>query len=424
MNDTATATRRSAEKVLAGLGELHPELHRIYRTLHAAPELSMQEHGTARLIEEHLERLGIPTFRCAGTGVVGVLENGPGPVVAFRADTDALPVAEQTGLDYASTATGTLPDGTETAVMHACGHDTHTAALLTSATLLAHARESWAGTVVLIFQPGEETAAGAAGMIADGLWQRAPRPEVLLGQHVGPGAAGSIRYRPGISASIADSWQVTAYGRGSHGSQPHAAIDPIVQVAHTITRIQSITSREVDPLDSAVVTIGRVAGGTKENVIPDSAMFTLNVRTLDQTQRERVLAALRRVVSAEAAASGAPEPEITELSTFPALVNDETVTHRAMSSLREFPDGGDVEPGQLLMGSEDFGLLGDAIDVPYCYWFIGGNDPERQERAEAAGTTTDLPANHSPLFAPVMEPTLSRMVEAAVVGMLTFLRTA
>lgn len=422
MNSPQATTGTAAGTVLAGLDELRDDLLSLYRHLHAHPELSMQEHETAALIEERLAQLGIPAFRCGGTGVVGVLENGPGPVVAFRADIDALPIEERTGLDYASAATGALPDGTETALMHGCGHDTHVASLLISAALLVRARQAWSGTVVLIFQPGEETAAGARAMVDDGLWERAPHPEVVLGQHVMPGPAGVVRYRPGTSASMADSWEVTVRGRGAHGSQPELSIDPIVQVAHTITRIQGIVSREVGPLSSAVVTVGRIAGGLKENIIPDSAMFTLNVRTFDEAVRTRVLGSLRRVIKAEADASGAPEPEIKELSSFPQLVNDGDVTGRVSAALAEYWGEGSVREGEAMMGSEDFGLLGEAVGVPYCFWFIGGTDPELYAKAEAEGTlASTVPGNHSPFFAPVLEPTLPRMVEAAVVGMLAFL---
>lgn len=410
------------KEVLAGLDDVRDDLHALYRRLHAHPELSMQEHETAALIERRLAALGIPAFRCGGTGVVGVLENGPGPVVAFRADTDGLPIDEQTGLDYASRATGVLPDGTETAVMHGCGHDTHVSSLLVAAALMAGSRASWSGTLVLLFQPGEEVAAGAKAMVADGLWDRAPRPEVVLGQHVMSGSAGTVRCATGTAASMADSWQVTVRGRGAHGSQPDLSLDPIVQVAHTITRIQGVVSREVSPLSSAVVTVGRIAGGLKENIIPDSAMFTLNVRTFDESVRTRVLDALRRIIKAEADASGAPEPEITELSSFPKLVNDDAVSGRVTAALDAHWGEGAVRAAEPMMGSEDFGVLGEAIGVPYCFWTVGGTDPELYAEAEAEGTlSTTVPGNHSPFFAPVVEPTLSRMVEAAVVGMLTFL---
>lgn len=417
MTETRTA---AAAAVLTGLDELDDELQQLYRHLHARPELSMQEQRTAELIEQHLARSGVPTFRCGGTGVVGVLRNGPGPVVAFRADTDGLPITEQTGLAHASTTSGTLPDGTTTDVMHACGHDTHVSSLLIAAKLLARTCDAWSGTVVLIFQPGEETAAGARAMVDDGLWDRAPHPAVVLGQHVGAGPAGHVSYRTGTVACMADSWEVTMFGRGGHGSQPQRCIDPIVQVAHAITRIQSVVAREVDPARSAVVTIGRLVGGLKENIIPDSAMFTLNARAPDEQVHGRTLDALRRIIGAEAVASGAPEPHIAELSSFPRLVNDEETTTRTMTALSEHRGGRGVavleDP---VMASEDFGVLGEAIGAPYCFWFIGGTDPRRHAASRESGTTSaDIPANHSPLFAPDPGPTLPRMVEAAVIGIL------
>ncbi|MFF2824328.1 amidohydrolase [Arthrobacter koreensis] len=388
------------------------EMHELYRTLHAAPELSMQEHGTAALIEERLAALDIRSFRCGGTGVVGVLANGEGPVVAFRADTDALPIREDTGLPYASTATGRLEDGTEVPVMHGCGHDTHVTALLTTAKLLARSRDAWAGTVVLLFQPGEETAAGAAAMVQDGLWDKAPRPGVVLGQHVMPGLAGTIQYASGNAMTQADSWKVTLHGRQSHGSQPQDSVDPIVLGAHLITRIQTIVSRELDPRRAAVVTVGTFHAGLKENIIPDRAEFTLNIRTFDDGVRTHVLDALRRIISAEAAASAAPEPEIEELYTFPLNYNDPQETAGVMEAMREALGDERVTEVAPLMGSEDFGHLAQAIGVPSVYWFFGGHSAETLEGEK-------VPMNHSPYFAPVLEPTLSTAVEAAVAAILS-----
>ncbi|EMY36259.1 metal-dependent amidase/aminoacylase/carboxypeptidase [Arthrobacter crystallopoietes BAB-32] len=386
-------------------------LHELYRHLHAHPELSMQEHHTAELIERQLDGLGIENFRCGGTGVVGVLRNGDGPVVGFRADTDGLPIQEDTGLDYASTATGTLPDGTEVPVMHGCGHDTHTAVLLTVARMFAEAREAWAGTLVLIFQPGEETAAGAAAMVADGLWDRAPKPEIIYGQHVMPGRAGTVSLSVGSAMAMADSLKVTVHGRQSHGSQPQDSIDPVVLGAHMVVRLQTIVSRELDPRQAAVVTVGTFHGGLKENIIPASAEFTLNIRTFDNGVRERVLAAVRRIISAEAAASGAPEPEIEELYTFPACYNEPAEAEALAGAFRDAigPDAVSVVPP--LMGSEDFGHLASAIGVPAVYWMFGGHSDE------VIDGDSPVPMNHSPFFAPVMEPTLSTGVKAAVAAL-------
>lgn len=393
--------------------DLREQLHQLYRHLHAHPELSMQELATAALIEQRLTALGIENFRCGGTGVVGVLRNGDGPTVAFRADTDGLPLAEDTGLDYASTATGRLEDGTEVPVMHGCGHDTHVAVLLTVAELLAGARDAWAGTVVLIFQPGEETGAGARAMLEDGLWEKAPVPEVVYGQHVMPVRAGTITYAPGDTMAMADSWKVTLHGKGSHGSQPQDSTDPIVLGAHIITRIQTIVSREIDPRRPAVVTVGTFHGGLKENIIPATAEFTLNVRTLDPVVRDHVLEALRRIISAEAAASGASEPTVEVLSTFPRNYNDPDATAALVERFRQVLGEDDVTEIEPLMGSEDFGALGAAIGVPSVFWMFGGHD------AAILEGEGPVPVNHSPFFAPAIEPTLSTGVQAALTAILS-----
>ena len=392
--------------------EQRTRMHDLYRQLHEHPELSMQEHGTAALIQAELEQCGIDTFSCGGTGVVGVLRNGEGPVVAFRADIDALPIKEDTGLPYASTATGTLADGTEVPVMHGCGHDAHAAALLAAARILAGIKDRWAGTIVFLFQPGEETAAGAKAMVEDGLWAKAPKPEVVFGQHVMPGLAGTVQYVHGHPMTQADSWKVTLHGRQSHGSQPQDSIDPIVLGAHIITRIQTIVSREVDPRRSAVVTVGTFHGGLKENIIPSSAEFTLNVRTFDETVRATVLGALRRIIKAEADASNAPEPVIEELSSFPPNSNDQQATDDVVKALRQELGEASVIEGEPVMASEDFGNLVEPIGVPSVYWFFGGHPAET-----LAGDR--IPVNHSPLFAPVMEPTLSTGARAAVAAILS-----
>lgn len=393
--------------------ELRDRMHRLYRHLHAHPELSLQEHATAELIERTLTGLGIESFRCGTTGVVGVLRNEDGPTVAFRADTDALPLAEDTGLAYASRVTGHLDDGTEVPVMHACGHDAHVAVLLTTAQVLTEARDAWRGTVVLIFQPGEEIAAGAEAMLDDGLWAKAPVPEVVFGQHVMPHLSGTIHYSVGDATAIADSWRVTLHGRGAHASQPQDATDPIVLGAHIVTRIQTVTSREIDPRRAAVVTVATFHAGLKENVIPATAELTLNIRTLESAVRERVLSALRRIISAEAAASGAPEPSIEVLSTFPRNYNDPGATAVLMDRFRQQLGEHNVVEVEPLMGSEDFGALGEAIGMPSVFWTFGGHD------AATLNQEGPVPVNHSPSFAPAVEPTLSTGVQAALIAILS-----
>ncbi|WP_196837191.1 amidohydrolase [Zhihengliuella flava] len=381
----------------------------VYRHLHAHPELSMQEHATADFIAAELDSFGVENFRCGGTGVVGILREGEGPVVAFRADTDGLPIAEDTGLEYASTATGTLPDGTEVPVMHGCGHDTHVTALLTAARLLDADRSAWSGTVVLIFQPGEETAAGARAMVDDGLWDRAPRPAVVLGQHVMPQRAGTISISHGTAMAMADALRVVVRGRQSHGSQPQQSIDPIVLGAAMVTRLQTIVSRELDPMSPAVVTVGTFHAGLKENIIPDQAEFTLNIRTLTPEVRAQVLAAVERIVQAEATASGAEPPLIEALYDFPENYNQPAAAERVTTALEHALGGENVRRSGPLMGSEDFGHLGAAIGVPTVYWMFGGFEGE-----------TDLPINHSPFFGPVPEPTLTTATRAAVASLLAW----
>lgn len=399
MNVATRATQISAE--------LQDDLHRLYQHLHRNPELSMQEHQTAALITERMNALGCQTFTCGGTGVVAVLRNGDGPVVAFRADIDALPVTEETGVAYASTAHGTLPDGTEVPVMHACGHDTHVTSAIGAAHLLVDTRDEWSGTVVFLFQPGEETAVGARAMLDDGLWDRAPRPEVVYGQHVWPGRAGTVEVSNGPAMAMADSWKVTVQGRGGHGSRPEDTIDPVVLAAHMVVRIQSVVSREVPASEAAVVTVGSFHAGVKENIIPSSAEFTINVRNLDAGTRERTLAALRRVIAAEAQASGAPEPDIEELYTFPLLVNEPNETVAVKTALEKALGSESVTDRPAVLGSEDFGHLPEAIGVPGVYWFFGGM---ADEVVDGDGP---VPTNHSPTFGPVIEPTLTTGVTAA-----------
>ena len=406
MTQTATTTLQLNAEQTA-------KLHALYRHLHAHPELSMQEFATATLIEERLDDLGIASFRCGGTGVVGILRNGNGPVVAFRADSDGLPIEEATGLDYASADTGTLPDGTVVPVMHGCGHDTHVASLLGAADVLAGNRDAWSGTLVLIFQPGEETAAGALAMLDDGLWDRAPRPEVVFGQHVMPRPVGTVSISSGPVAAMADSLRVTVHGQQSHGSQPQDSIDPIVMAAHMVTRLQGIVSRELDPRKAAVVTVGTFHAGLKENIIPASAEFTLNIRTFDEDVRAQVLAAVRRIIEAESAASGAPKPTIEEMYRFPQCFNDPDAVPAVTEALRGSLGAGSVEITPPMMGSEDFGHLGTAIGVPSVFWMFGGTP------AEAFDGPAPIPVNHSPFFAPDLEGSLAGGVSAAVAVLLS-----
>ncbi|MNW47006.1 hippurate hydrolase [Arthrobacter sp. JUb115] len=409
-NETITNTIATSDRYPELSAEVRERMLAFYYHLHAHPELSMQEHRTAEFIEARLNTLGIDNFRCGGTGVVGILRNGEGPVVGFRADTDGLPIQEDSEVDYRSTARGTLPDGTEVPVMHGCGHDTHVAALMTATEVLVADRDNWSGTLVLIFQPGEETGAGAQAMVDDGLWDQAPHPEIIYGQHLMPGLAGTVEVVGGPAMAFADSWKVTLFGEQSHGSQPQDSIDPIVLGAHIVTRLQSIVAREIDPRRAAVVTVGTFHAGLKENIIPATAEFTLNVRTMDKDTRERGLAAIRRIISAEAAASGAPEPTIEELSRVPHNYNDPHATAELTVALRSALGTDNVKEAEPKMGSEDFGILPGSLGISSVFWFFGGFDQNTVD----SGT---MPVNHSPRFVPVPEPTLWTAAMAAITAL-------
>lgn len=285
MNSTTTP---ASEPILKNLGRLLPDLETLYKDLHSHPELSMQETRTAGLAADWLRKLGYEVTTGVGkTGVVGLLRNGDGPTIMLRADMDALPIEEATGLPYASKVTKTDAEGKRVPVGHMCGHDIHVTWLAGASTLFAQARESWRGTLMVVFQPGEETAQGAQAMLDDNLLKRFPEPVVVLGQHVMLGKAGDIAGSAGPITSAADSLQIRLFGRGAHGSMPQAAIDPVVMAAATVMRLQTVVSREVAATEAAVVTVGVLQAGTKENVIPDDAIIKLNVRTFDAGVRER-----------------------------------------------------------------------------------------------------------------------------------------
>jgi hippurate hydrolase len=380
------------------------ELEALYKDVHRHPELSLEEERTAGLAAERLRQAGFEVTTAVGkTGVVGVLRNGDGPTVMLRADMDALPVQEQTGLDYASATDG---------VMHACGHDMHVAWLAGAAARLAAAREEWHGTLLAVFQPAEETAAGAQAMIDDGLFDRFPKPDVILGQHVMPAPAGSIGTRSGVITSAADSFEIRLFGRGAHGSMPEASIDPVVMAAATVLRLQTIVSREVAAAQSAVVTIGALQAGTKENVIPDEALIKLNVRTFDEGVRTHVLAAIERIVEAEARASGATRsPEITPLDRYRLVRNDPDAAARVRAAFEARFGRERVVDIPPISASEDFGSFGSEWQVPSVFWTVGGTDPDTYRQKKEAGRLSELPTNHNPRFAPVIHPTLETGVE-------------
>ena len=414
----STSHTDPTDPVLETLDSLLPDLEALYKDVHAHPELSMQEVRTAGLAADRLRAAGYEVTTGVGkTGVVGLLRNGAGPTVMLRADMDALPIEEATGLPYASKVKAKDRDGNRVPVGHMCGHDMHVAWLAGAAALLAQARELWHGTLMAVFQPGEETAEGARAMIDDGLFERFPKPAVVLGQHVMVGPAGTVSGSAGPITSAADSLQIRLFGRGAHGSMPQASIDPVVMAAATVMRLQGIVSREVAATESAVVTIGVLQAGTKENVIPDEALIKLNVRTFDAGVRRRVLAAIERIVKAEAAASGAPRPpEITPLDRYPLNVNDKQASDRVAEAFRAHFSADRAMHTGPAPASEDFGCFGTEWGAPSVFWFVGGTDPATYAKAKEAGRLNDVPVNHSPRFAPVIHPTLETGVETLVVA--------
>ena len=415
-----------SDSVLAKVPGVLPDLESLYKDIHAHPELSMQETRTAGIAAEQLRAAGFDVTTGVGkTGVIGLLKNGDGPTVMLRADMDALPVEEATGVTYASKVTATDPDGTTVPVMHACGHDMHVTWLVGATKMLAQARDAWRGTLMAVFQPAEETAAGAQAMIDDGLFKRFPKPDVILGQHVMVGPAGMVAGRTGAITSAADSFQIRLFGRGAHGSMPQASIDPVVMAASVVLRLQTIVSREVAAAESAVVTVGALQAGTKENVIPDEAIIKLNVRTFDEGVRKRVLAAITRIVNAEAAASGAPKaPEITPLDRYPLATNDAAATQRVVDAFRNHFPADRIRQTGPASASEDFGSFGSEWGVPSVFWFVGGTDPDVYAKAKAANKLNDLPTNHNPRFLPMLHPTLETGVETLVVASCAWLSHA
>ncbi len=401
-------------------GDLLAKLESVYKDIHANPELSMQERRTAGIAAAWLREQGYEvTEGVGGTGVVGLLRNGEGPTVLLRADMDALPIQESTGLSYASSKTGVDRFGQATSIAHSCGHDLHVAWLMGVTRILAENRGNWRGSIMAVFQPGEETGQGARAMIEDGMVKRFPKPDVTLAQHVMPLRAGQIGWRVGTILSAGDSLEVTMFGRGAHGSMPQKSIDPVVMAASAVMRLQTVVSREVAMTDSAVVTVGTLRAGINENIIPDRALLRLNVRTFKEEVRTRVLSAIKRILEAEAAASGATmPPEFSVLSEYPLTRNDEAATRKVVATFKNRFGNERVMEISPATASEDFGLFGTAWNVPCVFWVIGGIDPATYEKAQRAGKVDELPANHAPNFAPVLDPTLRTGVEAmlAAVG--------
>lgn len=394
----------------------------VYIDLHAHPGLSMHETRTSGIIAERLEGFGFEVHQRVGGGVVGVLANGQGPVVMNRADFDALPVEKRTGLDYASTETTTDEDGRTVPLMHACGHDMHVAALLGAAGAMAAHQEAWSGTFIALFQPGEEIAAGARSMVDDGLTEKVPAPDVVLGQHVMTHEAGTIGTKAGPVLSAGDSIEITLHGSGAHGSMPHLSVDPVVLASTIVMRLQTVVSREIPPSSFAVLTVGSIQAGSKSNIIPATATLLLNMRTYDEDVRSTMITALERIVRGECEAAGCPqEPEFRYYDQYPLTDNDDDVSAKVTEALRaQFGEGVFEQSPQT--ASEDFSIVPSAFGVPYTYWTVGGVSKDRLERAESSDDPADQFApNHSPYFYQDIDPTLESGTKAHLAAALAWL---
>lgn len=416
------AVQSAVNRILAGLDQLRDWQEELYRTLHQHPELPHQEFETAATAADALREAGYDVHERIGTtGVVGILRNGDGKTVLMRADMDGLPMQEATGLPYASGATANDSAGREVPVAHACGHDVHVTSLMGAARLLADNRAAWRGTFIALFQPAEEVATGAAAMVEGGLAELVPKADVALAQHVLTYPAGTVGTLAGPILSTGASMRITVHGRGSHGSMPQLAVDPVVLAAMIVVRLQAIVAREVGPGTFAVLTVGRIASGTKSNIISDHAVIELNMRAYDEEVRSTLIEAVKRVVRAECDASGSPaEPEFELYDEYPLTENDPDVTGRVAAAFaRHFGD--DAFSAPRLSASEDFSIIPNALGVPYTYWALGGVDPTKWREAEAAGRIGDIPANHSPQFAPVISPTLETGTAAIIVAALAWL---
>ncbi len=400
---------------LAGLDALYASLDSLYIDLHRNPELSLHEEKTAARLASRLRAFGYEvTEHVGGHGIVGVLKNGPGPTLWLRTDMDALPMKEQTGLAYASTATATTETGETVGVMHACGHDVHMVSWLGAAGLLAKAKDRWHGTLVLIGQPAEEVLQGAQAMIKDRLLDRFPKPDFVVGIHdtqVLP--AGQVGIVSGPASAASNAVDITFYGKGGHGATPHRTIDPLLIAARTVVTLQMIVSREVNPFDPAVVTVGTFRGGTKRNIIADDAKLELTVRSYKPEVQKQLLAAIERIARAEAAAARAPrEPSVViiEQEASEVVFNDPALTARLTTSLRRGLGDANVVAIEPSTGSEDFGVFGRVANVPSLQLRLGAIEPGEFAKSKAAGK--QVPGPHSALFAPDRERTLRTGVAA------------
>ncbi|WP_336269896.1 amidohydrolase [Vreelandella arctica] len=409
------------------------DIQSLYRQLHRTPELPFQEHKTSARLADALESFGYEVTRnVGGTGVVALLRNGEGPTVMLRGDMDALPIKEETGLDFASCETAISENGSEVPLMHACGHDLHSSCIVGTAAVMAGLREQWTGTLMLICQPAEEIFGGAKAMLDDGLYTRFPRPDIILGQHNMPALAGTVGHRAGSAMAACTNLAVTIHGNGGHGSMPAQTVDPVVIAAHVVTRLQTIVAREVPPEETVVVTVGKLHAGTQANIIPHSAELEINIRSFDNALHRKVVESIERIIRAECDAGRAPKPPTFNVLNETIALDNNTmaVAHIRRAHAEHFGDANLYDMPRL-NGSEDFPFFGNAEagafggeDIPYVYWFIGATPAERW--ADTPGTSVSqkmrhLEMPHSPYYFPGNDVTLRTGIQAMATGALAYL---
>jgi amidohydrolase len=425
---------RRARDIFASLDDVLEIGHQLYEDLHANPELSGHEEKTAKKVLDILTSVGYSaTGGLGGHGVLGVLENGEGPTVGLRGDTDALPIREQTGLPYASTVTSPGPDGELIPVMHACGHDMHTVALVNAAVALAEHRSSWSGTAVIIAQPAEETMEGAKGMLADGIFTEYPRPDVVIGQHCTPSRVGMVHHRSGPVYSACNNYRIRIFGKGGHGAAPHWTVDPIPIAAQVISALQTISSRRLAPDEMSVVTVGSIHAGTRPNVIPEYVDMELTLRAHSTETMDEIVSSMHRIVNGICSAGDSPRPPVIDLieSTF-ATINDEAVTVQLESIHGSLFAEEDIVPFPVVnYGSEDFAFYGtpgpgryEGDAIPTAMWFFGTTEVGQWE--ETTGDSLidrigQVPVQHTPYYAPDAVPAVEQATKALLSGALAFL---
>lgn len=396
----------AVQKILSDLDETQAEREKQYKYFHQHPELSMKEDHTAQTIIDILSKAGIETKRVGKTGVVAEIKNGEGPVVAMRADIDALPIKENSGKDYASTVSTQDENGKTVGVSHACGHDFHISSLLGALKAFNEHKDAWRGTYIGVFQPGEETAQGAKDLVENGITSMIAKPDVYLGQHVlGAIPAGTVGIRSGAFLTTAASIRVHIFGKGSHGSMPELSVDPVVVASSIVLKLQTIVSRELAAKDYAIVTVGALNAGSKSNIIPDDAELLINTRTYSEDTQEFVHNAIERIVRGECELARCPkEPEFTYYDRYPLTNNDQNASLRVRKAFDEYFGEDSVDISRT-SASEDFSIVANAFKTPYAYWGLGG-----------FADMQNAPGNHNPAFAPDLQPTLNRGLEAAVVA--------